>query len=533
MPRLGSLSSTAIVYRLALLLPLIFALGYDPAYARTTPGATGPLVFVGVLAALVLAGRLLAMRVAAKIGAVELHESVARLARLMGLARTAALLWTGAGLYVLGWGTLVPHVLSSLHLASADLGWAVLVTLPSYLTWVGLYWAQYPADRATREQAMLAHLDAALPVHSTPSLWQYLEHHLRTGPGLILLPVLAVLLTRDIAFLSLRFAGASPAPWLQGVIYLGATALVFVFAPALIVRILHTRRLPDGELRTRLEQLASRSGVRVRELLVWHTGNSAANAMVTGMLPGVRYVVLSDLLLESLADEHIEAVFAHELGHIVHRHMAWYGAFLLSLSIVLGWVGPLRLWAETQLSFSLGGDAVDTVVTLAALLFGFGLLSRRFERQADVYAARAMQAPRDATPAEPPATSEGPEAATPVSGVESDASAAPVAVRVPVPVFEPAVPTYLSLPPLAASVGPRGAMIFVEALTRVAWINNYPIDARNFTHGSMRTRMDALVHLARDPTRTASFDLSMHLLQALLVALLAAGAVTVWYIGIN
>ena len=41
-------------------------------------------------------------------------------------------------------------------------------------------------------------------------------------------------------------------------------------------------------------------------------------------LPHVRYILLSDLLLERMDDEQIEAVFAHEVGHVVHRHMAWY-----------------------------------------------------------------------------------------------------------------------------------------------------------------------------------------------------------------
>ena len=56
-----------------------------------------------------------------------------------------------------------------------------------------------------------------------------------------------------------------------------------------------------------------------------------ANAAVIGLLPGWRYVLLSDRLIETMTDAEIEAVFAHELGHIVHNHMAWLVVFFAIL----------------------------------------------------------------------------------------------------------------------------------------------------------------------------------------------------------
>ena len=77
--------------------------------------------------------------------------------------------------------------------------------------------------------------------------------------------------------------------------------------------------------------------MRYRDILVWHTHYNMGNAAVMGVVPQMRYVLLSDLLLERMDDEQIEAVFAHEIGHVVHRHMVWYVIFFLT--VVFGELG--------------------------------------------------------------------------------------------------------------------------------------------------------------------------------------------------
>ena len=69
-----------------------------------------------------------------------------------------------------------------------------------------------------------------------------------------------------------------------------------------------------------------------------------------GVLPWMRYVLLSDVLLERMSDE-IEAVFAHELGHVVHRHMTWYIIFFgmagLLVTAVVALLPPLpESWTQ-------------------------------------------------------------------------------------------------------------------------------------------------------------------------------------------
>ena len=59
------------------------------------------------------------------------------------------------------------------------------------------------------------------------------------------------------------------------------------------------------------------------------------NACVTGILPGFRYVLLTDALIESLTPEEATAVFGHEIGHLAHRHLLYFAFFFLgSLGIL-------------------------------------------------------------------------------------------------------------------------------------------------------------------------------------------------------
>ena len=73
-----------------------------------------------------------------------------------------------------------------------------------------------------------------------------------------------------------------------------------------------------GEVRDRMIELcASMHNVRVRELLLWHTSGRMINAAVTGLVRQVRFILLSDGLLDQVSNPRaIEAVMAHELAHV-------------------------------------------------------------------------------------------------------------------------------------------------------------------------------------------------------------------------
>jgi STE24 endopeptidase len=261
----------------------------------------------------------------------------------------------------------------------------------------------------------------------------------------------------------------------------------------------------------------------------------------------VRYIFLSDLLIETMRDEEIEAVFAHEIGHVVHRHLWWYVLFTVGLvlfsmgplGLALSYVPGLVIYTNTpeaqQLAIEAWREQIAAAFVLGTFVVAFGYLSRRFERQADVYAARMMEAARPADPAD------GAAALAPLIGGPLDpadrrdrerAAAADRARRTPV----------------ESHVGAYGANLFASALHRVATINNMPVTPRSrqgtglvnhvsyaigsltdlahdWLHGSIPSRMDYLRSLSEDPARTGQFDRVMgRLYGAMLFVLIASAA---------
>jgi STE24 endopeptidase len=136
---------------------------------------------------------------------------------------------------------------------------------------------------------------------------------------------------------------------------------------------------------------------RFSDILLWNTRGGVANAMVVGLLPRPRYVLLTDRLVAELTPSEIEAVFGHEVGHVKHRHMLYYFGFLIASLIVV-----TELWKVAGLEGWLNLTTRQDLAVLPLLAFlgtyifvVFGFLSRRCERQADIYGCRAVSCARN------------------------------------------------------------------------------------------------------------------------------------------
>ena len=75
-----------------------------------------------------------------------------------------------------------------------------------------------------------------------------------------------------------------------------------------------------------------RIGFRYRDIIVWPTGNTVANAAVMGFWGPLRYVVVTDGLLNDMSEEQVQGVFGHEVGHIRGHHLWYYGLFMVGLN---------------------------------------------------------------------------------------------------------------------------------------------------------------------------------------------------------
>jgi len=358
---------------------------------------------------------------------------------------------------------------------------------PALLAWIALWWAEYPADRALREQNVLEELSHGMPVHAPPPLWRMMITLLRQQLLPIVIPILFITVLRDLVKLS-KFAQS----WTE-LMMIPAALIVYLFSPFLLIWLFNARPLEDSPLRQRLEAICRRCGLRYRNIMLWQTDFSMANAAVIGLLPGWRYVLLSDRLLETMTDSEIEAVFAHELGHIVHNHMAWFVVFFAIL--VLASLGPgqlLERWLNGRLptivnSYLFGIAWAGIIVAATILLLGY--VSQRFERQADVFAARMMEVNWGWPSAHP--------TDAPQIGVKQ------------------------------SYVGQKGMALFAAALNRVAFVNNIPLRARGLFHPSIARRLLYLEEMSQDPVKTTRFDqLMRHLYAVMLVVLMTCGLFT-------
>lgn len=413
------------------------------------------------------------------------YSSMYRINRWTRLCRFAIPIWFAVAVFALDWPAVVRRLVPSGLPLTLDAPLLLIGTLPAMLAMVLLWWAAYPADRALRDLSILDRFDQGLPVHSGPTLWQYLMVNARMQLLFMLVPVLAIMALRDVAAVVLYFAGIQVSQALEIVVSLVCMLPVLLMAPVLLVLVLSTERLADSPLRSRLEELCRQQGLRVKNVLLWKTHNSVGNAAVMGLIPGMRYLLVTDLLLDAMPEEQVVAVFAHEIGHIAHRHLLWMAA--CGLCLMFAAAGPadsMLRWLSQYVTIEHPYDGLLALAVSApaiAVLFGFAV--RRFERQADVFAARSL----------------------PLADGQS---------------AEPVGRTFVKSP---------GAALVCEALRHVAIINNISITANEWLHGSLASRMAFLRQISDDPVRTWRFDRLMRHLRWVIVAVLIVTLLwTVW-----
>lgn len=104
------------------------------------------------------------------------------------------------------------------------------------------------------------------------------------------------------------------------IICLGVNPLALGLMAPVTAWALRARALP-GDVGQRLAELAGRTGVTVRGRLIPGRARKLANAGQAGWLPGLRYVLITDYLLDELTAGQVDAIVAHELGHGLHRHV--------------------------------------------------------------------------------------------------------------------------------------------------------------------------------------------------------------------
>ena len=316
--------------------------------------------------------------------AILVAERLAHSARLLILVNHAVVV------LVFGWLGTVRDAMGDLILLDE------LVTIgPPLLGYLATWWAYYPIERRIRDAVLLRRLDLGQPVYPAPSRGRYVLMQARLHLLLLLVPLMVILTLSEIINLSL--APWSDREWFVAVADLSTLAAgltVFVFAPLMARWVLGVVPMPDGPIHDDLLTVCRAHQVKVRRLLVWKTDGSMLNAAVMGVFGWLRYVLLTDALLETLARRQVRAVMAHEIGHIRRHHMPWLlptlFATILATSLIFSFV--LFLFVSSDVDPALDDqpwvDFLGTAVAVLVLFMVFGWVSRRFERQADTFAVQ-------------------------------------------------------------------------------------------------------------------------------------------------
>lgn len=155
--------------------------------------------------------------------------------------------------------------------------------------------------------------------------------------------------------------------------------------------------LPDGELKTAIEQFAKRVNFPLDNIFVIDGSkrSSKANAFFSG-LGAKKKIVLYDTLIEKHTTDELVAVLAHEVGHYKKKHIV--ASLVLSVAQIFLTMFILSLMVYNEnLSIALGGDGLSIHLNLIAfsILFApisrftglfMSMYSRRNEFEADAYA---------------------------------------------------------------------------------------------------------------------------------------------------
>lgn len=183
-------------------------------------------------------------------------------------------------------------------------------------------------------------------------------------------------------------------------------ALLVIFVPAMIQRFWGCKPVEDGLLRKRIEGLCRKAGIEYANILYWPIfGGRMITAGVMGLVKKFRYILVTNALIQTLEPQELDAVIAHEIGHVKKKHLLFYVFFFIgfiffmllanSFFTVINFIivyskpfyrfitssSPYWTYMFTNLTYLL----LMITTFLVYFRFVFGFFMRNFERQADCY----------------------------------------------------------------------------------------------------------------------------------------------------
>ncbi|KAI9068966.1 hypothetical protein FKP32DRAFT_1587294 [Trametes sanguinea] len=206
-------------------------------------------------------------------------------------------------------------------------------------------------------------------------------------------------------FLSIfKWAGDRFVPWLMAFLLIFQMSMVVLYPTVIQPLFNKLSPLPEGDLRGRIEALASKLNFPLKHLyeIDGSKRSSHSNAYFFG-LPWSKHIVIFDTLIKQSKPEEVEAVLAHELGHWYFMHptkllclsqihiftiLALFPAFLHAPPLLRAFDFPPSVAAKppTIVAFLLYQMLLTPLEAVVAMLMN--AVSRRFEYEADRFACQ-------------------------------------------------------------------------------------------------------------------------------------------------
>ena len=193
--------------------------------------------------------------------------------------------------------------------------------------------------------------------------------------------------------------------WLYAFAFLTAIQLLLVFIyPTFIAPIFNKfSPLEEGEVKDKIVNLLSRCGFKSSGLFVMDASKRSGhgNAYFTGFGKNKR-IVFFDTLLNTLDSGEVEAVLAHELGHMKRKHIVkgMIKAFIFSFLgfALLGYLKDNLMFFQGHGVLTPSNYMSITLFSMVAGVYTFFLtpvtayFSRRYEYEADEFASQNSDA---------------------------------------------------------------------------------------------------------------------------------------------
>jgi Zn-dependent protease with chaperone function len=177
---------------------------------------------------------------------------------------------------------------------------------------------------------------------------------------------------------------------------------VAIIGPLLIQKFWRCKPLENGFERKRITDLCDRADLEYADILYWPIfGGKMITAGVMGLIKKFRYILVTPSLLHLLEPAEVDAVIAHEIGHVKKKHLLFYLAFFVGYMLLsyvtldliiftIIYAKPVYwLISKSGLSQTTVLSGISSVVIIGLFLiyfrFIFGYFMRNFERQADTY----------------------------------------------------------------------------------------------------------------------------------------------------